>query len=589
MLTLGNPKLTYLVLPSAEAIQFYEESLPAPSQDSGPLRRSSRLQGVYVYSDFAMPLFDDDPVSRSQALSSPFAEQWIEAEIDELRSIQEMGVWTLVDFKPGMHVLGSKFVYKTKRNPDGTVQKHKVRLVAQGFGQKEGLDYQDVFATTVAWQSIRIVFWLATFYRLFLAKVDIKTFFLYGELQETIYMRQPPGYQQGNKVCKLLKSLYGLKKSMRCALETLTDALALQHLIPLATDPNVFFRKCSEGVLIVCAWVDDLLVVASTEALFDKFVSALKKSFKLTGEREPEDYLQMQVCRDVPNKRLKMHQGGYARKLLESFQMQNANPSRIPFVCDTLPVPSDVVPDEECRYMELVGSLIWMLRTRPDLQIYVNKLTRYMTRHNRDVYSTALKVLKYIRGTIDDGIVYDMSSSGDFEYGQGVVCSFEVDSNWGGSLHDSKSVTGWLLKLNDSVVGSQTKNQSRPAISSLEAEFNGLEFVCRELEWTCDFLAELKINVPKPVQVFQDNMGALALAKDPIMRPRTKYFRISQHYVRWCRMVGKVDFYHRAGRELVADMLTKPLGLVDFTRHRKVLMGPQDQEWPNRVEEEKEE
>ena len=249
---------------AAEAIQAYEESLPAPSQDSGQVRRSSRLQGVYVYSDFAMPLFHDDPVSRSQALSSPFVEQWIEAEIDELQSIQEMGVWTLVDLKPGMHVLGSKFVYKTKRNPDGTVQ----------------------------------------------------------------------------------------------------------------------------------------------------------------------------------------------------------------------------------------------------------------------------------------------------------------NSNWGGSLHDS--------------------NQSRPAISSLEAEFNGLEFVCRELEWTCDFLAELKINVPKPVQVFQDNMGALALAKDPIMRPRTKYFRISQHYVRWCRMVGKADFHNRAGSELVADMLTKPLGLADFTRHRKLLMGPQDQEWPNRVEEEEE-
>jgi hypothetical protein len=164
---------------AAEVIQAYEESLPAPSQDSGQVRRSSRLQGVYVYSDFAMPLFDDDPVSRSQALSSPFAEQWIEAEIDELQSIQEMGVWTLVDLKPGMHVLGSRFVYKTKRNPDGTVQKHKVRLVAQGFRQKEGLDYQDVFATTVAWQSIRIVLWLATFYRFFLAKVDIKTFFLY--------------------------------------------------------------------------------------------------------------------------------------------------------------------------------------------------------------------------------------------------------------------------------------------------------------------------------------------------------------------------------------------------------------------------
>ena len=442
-----------------------------------------------------------------------------------------------------------QFVYKTKRKPDGVIERFKVRLVAQGFKQKEGVDFNEVFATTVAWQSVRIILWLVVFYKMEMAKVDIKTFFLYGDLQEVIYMKQPPGYAQGDKVCRLSKSLYGLKQSMRCALETLSKALAKQNVLPLVTDPNVFFRRDQAGVVIVSAWVDDLLCCGTNKQLLDDFVDKLKESFQLTVEFEPSDYLQMQLQRSVDDKKFKMHQGGYVRRLLKNFKMENCNPQKLPMVQGVLPLPSEVSSvGKEVPYMELVGSLIWLLRTRLDLSVAVNVLTRYMSKYDEAVFQGALKVLKYLKGCPEDGIVYDLSSSRCYEYGQGVEVSFEVDSNWGGSSHDSKSTTGWLVKMNDTVVGSQTKNQTRPAVSTGEAELNGLEFVGKEVEWVGDFLKELEIEAPRPFKVWQDNAAALALTKDPVMRPRTKYFRIAQHYVRWLQVVGKAEYLHKAGK-----------------------------------------
>ena len=207
-----------------------------------------------------------------------------------------------------------------------------------------------------------------------MVKIDIKTFFLYGDLKETIYMKQPPGYTQGDKVCKLVKSLYGLKQSMRCALETLTKALRKQGVEPLVTDPNVFFRRNGEDVIIVCAWVDDLLCFFSSDKVKKGFIRVLEESFELTVEEEPTDYLQMEILRNRERKILKMHQGGYVRKLLTTYQMESCNPQKVPMVQGVLPLPKDLEPSQQKPYMELIGSLIWLLRTRVDLSVTVNLL-----------------------------------------------------------------------------------------------------------------------------------------------------------------------------------------------------------------------
>ena len=582
---------------SQERVSLEEKSVPSSSAP----RRSTRLNpasatvvldvarglsndtktvlqaGSTISQDAVLSLYQPDPQTRSQALASIHCDEWLAAEQDELKSIAEHCVWTLVDPEPHMNILGCRFVYKVKRQPDGTVEKFKVRLVAQGFKQKEGVDYAEIFATTAAFQAIRMVLWLATFYSMQFWKLDIKTFFLYGDLQEKIYMKQPPGYEVGNKVCALTKSLYGLKQSMRCALKALSDQLALQQIFPLMTDQNTFFRKDQDGVVILFAWVDDLGLCCSSEALAQKVVSSLEEKFQVTVDKNPSHYLQLEFSRDKNKRQMKVSQTSYITQLLCNHQMVDCNSLKIPFTAQNdLPSPKLVEKNDSVPYMELVGSLIWLLKTRPDLGIYVSILTRYMNRYDEHVFQYALRVLRYLAHTKDYGLVYDESSSPVCDYGKGVHLSFEVDSEWGGRTDDSKSTTGWIVKANNSSVYSGSLIQKRVATSTTEAESNGLEYICKEAQWYRDFLNELQIDVSYAFPTFQDNKGALTLTEDPKNRQRTKYFRISQHFIRSQRIFGKLEFLHRDGKLLDCDMLTKPLFFPDLSRCRDGLMGDQN-------------
>lgn len=525
-----------------------------------------------------MSVYAADPASRAEAMASDQKEEWLAAELDELKSIEEHGVWKLVDRTPDMNVLGSKFVYKLKRHPDGTIDKFKVRLVAQGFKQKQGVDYQQIFATTAAMQAIRMALWVAVFYKFEIWKLDIKTFFLYGDLEERIFMRQPQGYEVGNKVCELSKALYGLKQSMRCALKCLTDQLALQGIYPLKTDQNIFFRKDDQGVVIMSAWVDDVLLFASSVSVGNKVVEGLRHKFELSVDENPSDYLQLQFSRDKENRQSKLYQTGYIERLAENYNIGKGDGLKIPFTTtnDLLPL-KDMVLDQSVPFMELVGSLIWLLKTRPDVSIYISIIARYMSKYDRSVFAKAMRLLRYLYGTKDMGLVYDESGSIEHEYGKGVRIEFEVDSDFGGRLElGGKSTTGWICRANNSVVYSGCVIQKRVATSTTESESNGLEVVCKEGQWYRDFLNELEIDVKYAFPVAQDNKGALTLTEDPKNRPRTKYFRISQAYIRSQRVLGNLEFFKKDGKLLNCDMLNKLLYFPEFSRHRSGLLGNQN-------------
>lgn len=224
-----------------------------------------------------------DPNTRKQALASLQKEEWLEAERKELQSIYSHQVWDLVPRTLGMNVLGCRFVYKTKRNPDGSIYRYKVRLVAQGFKQREGIDFAETYASTVRMQSVRLVLWLANFYRMILWKVDIETFFLYGSMKEDVYMSQPSGYESGDAmVCKLNKSLYGTKQAMRYANEKLKSVLLSLGFSPLKSDGNVFFQTVGTEVILLCNFVDDILCACSSDKLMLQIYKGIQKSFRCT-------------------------------------------------------------------------------------------------------------------------------------------------------------------------------------------------------------------------------------------------------------------------------------------------------------------
>ena len=521
-----------------------------------------------------------DPQTRKEALDSPCVSEWLEAEREEMKSIYAHEVWELVDPKPGMNILGSKFVYKTKRNPDQSIERYKARLVAQGYRQREGVDYKETFASTVNLQSVRLVLWIINFYQLAMTKVDISTFFLYGKLLETIYMKQPPGYVNAKypkKVCKLSKSLYGTKQAPRCAASCLKKILLRLGLSPLLSDEHVYFMRKDKAVVIICVYVDDLLITSNIKIVLEKVVKDLGKHFKLKVEHDPAVYLSLQIERNKEQKYLKLHQQGYVDQLMKEFKVENCKSRPIPFATVDAPDPRLVEVDYSLNYQELLGKLIWTMKTRMDVLFHVSFLCRYMTRYNKTVYDLAMNLLKYLGSTSELGIVYKANPEDNFEYGQGLDLEFFVDSDWGGSVEDRKSTSGWLAKANGIPIYAQTKLQKRPALSTCEAEGNGVEIVGKEIEWYRGLFGELGIKIDKPTIVWQDNTSTIKLSKDPVHPGRTKYYRISQAYVRHLWNSKILELMYLKSSDHPCDMLNKLTSRPTFRRHLPALMGPQEE------------
>jgi hypothetical protein len=539
---------------------------------------SSKALENIVNSAMTVQLAGKDPQSRKEALEAPDSEQWLEGEAIELADIEKRGVWKLVERLPGMKVLKNRFVYKRKRHPDNTIYQRKVRLVVKGFSQVKGVDYEDTFASMITFQSIKVLFFLMTFYKMVFWKVDIRTFFLYGECLEDVYMEQPEGYCDLSKplwVCKLLKTLYGMKQAMRCANNKLRQVLSKMKIFPSASDDNVYLRQCDRGTVYLGAFVDDGCLICSSQELAQEIVNELQKDFEITVDKNPTTYLRFEIQRDVESRWFKIHQTQYTLQLLEMFQMSDCKPKLTPYSTQLLVPPRLITLDSSFRYQQLLGKLIWLSNTRPDIMNPVGILCRYMGRYNQDTWNAAKDVLRYLKGTVNFGIIFDVGCGIPPAIGEGVVLSAAVDANWGGRVDDSKSTSGLSIALNNICVHAKAKVQNRPALSTPESECNGVEAVLKEVEWYRGLLMELLIKLGEPTVVYQDNQTTIRLSEDCIAHQRTKYYRISQHYIRWCVANELAVLEYKSTDHMWCDVLTKEVSYPALTKHIPSIMGDQ--------------
>ena len=304
-------------------------------------------------SAFTVTLPDRDPQSRKEAMGSDDKEQWLEGESVELCDIQKRGVWKLVPRFAGMKVLKNRFVYKRKRHPDNTIYQRKVRLVVKGFAQVKGVDYEDTFASMITHQSIKVLFFLMTLNKMVFWKIDIRTFFLYGECLEDVYMEQPEGYADAkfpDHVCKLLKTLYGMKQAMRYANNKLRGVLAKQGILPTASDDNVYVKQSAQGIVYFGTFVDDGCLICSTDELAQEVADGLSGEFEITIDKHPTTYLRFEIERNVEQRWFRMHQTNYTLQVLETFKMSDCKPKLTPYSTQPLPPPRLTVLDESFQF-----------------------------------------------------------------------------------------------------------------------------------------------------------------------------------------------------------------------------------------------
>ena len=280
----------------------------------------------------------DEPKSVEEALSGKHSEQWREAMNSEYASLLKNGTWELVSPPEGTNIVGSRWVLKVKRDERGSVDRYKARLVAQGYSQTKGVDYDEVFSPVARNTSIRTLLALANSHDLEIHQMDVKTAFLNGSLDCDIYMSQPEGFVNPDRpghVCKLKKSIYGLKQSARCWNATLDQYLKSAGYRKSNADGCIYIKTVQEtngqiNFVILGVYVDDIVQVSNNTDLLKAEKAALCKKFEMVDQGDIRYLLGMLIKRDRKSKTLTISQQAYLEKIVKKFGMENSKPVSTP-------------------------------------------------------------------------------------------------------------------------------------------------------------------------------------------------------------------------------------------------------------------
>ena len=421
----------------------------------------------------------DVPKCYEEAITHEHSNEWKRAMDDEMFALGENNTYELVPLPPDRKAIQGRWVYAEKLMPCSSAKQFKARFVAKGCSQKADIDYHEIFSPTANMTSIRTLMQLAVDKKMGVHQMDVKSAYLNAPIDVEIYVQQPQGYEIKDKdgnplVWKLNKSLYGLKQSGRNWNNMLHDYLINQGFTQSLTDTCVYTKQNAE-LCIVLIWVDDIIIASTSDSCLKVVKEALKCKFKMKDLGKISHFLGIEFL--VDNDTISMSQGKYIERLLEKFQMHNCKPKLTPCDPNINKICSEPAePTDATLYREIVGSLIYaMTATRPDLCYVVTKLSQYMSNPNKNHMSMAKHVLRYLRGTTDQKLVFRIIETGEVNlYG---FC----DSDWANG-GDRRSITGYGFELtpNGPLISWKSKKQQTVALSTCEAEYMSLASAAQE-------------------------------------------------------------------------------------------------------------
>ncbi|PWA75384.1 ribonuclease H-like domain, Reverse transcriptase, RNA-dependent DNA polymerase [Artemisia annua] len=538
--------------------------------DHSPVRGLKDLAEIYENAQpvEAPSLFFTEEEPRNYKEAS-MDKKWIEAMEIELDSINKNNTWTLTTLPPNQKAIGLKWVYKTKRDAQGKIIKYKARLVAKGYVQEQGIDFDEVFAPVARIETVRLILALAAYHGWQVHHLDVKSAFLHGELKEEVYVTQPEGFiQQGNlgKVYKLTKALYGLRQAPRAWNVKLDKTLKSLDFKKCNLEQAVYTKRSKNSTLIVGVYVDDLIITGTPKKEIDLFKSQMENKFEMSDLGLLAYYLGIEVTQIGGEITIK--QTGYVNKILKETNMTDSNDTKIPLDPGTKLVKAeDGNPVDATYYRSLIGSLRYLLHTRPDLSYSVGLLSRFM-QEPKDHHLKAVKqVIRYIKGTKEHGIIYKKEG--------GCKITGYSDSSYGINTDQGKGTTGVVFYFGESPITWCTQKQPTVALSSCESEFMAATAAACQALWLKRLLSELTGLEEKRITLRVDNVSAIALVKNPVFHGRSKHIDIRYHFIRECVENGHINVEHVSGELQRADILTKALPRLKFTTMRQML-GVQD-------------
>ncbi|KAJ0480735.1 putative RNA-directed DNA polymerase [Helianthus annuus] len=492
-----------------------------------------------------------EPTSYHEASSD---DKWVEAMNNEMEALYRNNTWVLVDLPKGRKPIGCKWVYKIKYKASGEVERYKARLVAKGFNQREGIDFGETFSPVVKMVTVRVVLKLAVNNNWPLYQMDINNAFLYGTLYEDVYMTQPQGYSSNdNKVCKLVKSLYGLKQAPRQWNERLTNVLTSMGFVQSVCDYSLFVMSRQSVIIILLVYVDDIVITGNDKSEIEKVKISLQENFKIKDLGMLRYFLGIEVLYSADC--VCLSQRKYCLELLNEFGLLGCKPVTTPieqsFLVTSKCDKNTTVLENVNGFQRIVGKLLYLSLTRPDISYTVQFLSQFMHSPCKSHLEIALRLLRYLKLSPGKGISFKRSSD--------LKISGFVDSDWGKCLKTRKSVTGFGIFVGGTLVSWKSKKQSVVSRSTAEAEYRAMCSATCEIMWIRNVLSELKVVCQLPVKLYCDSKSAISISQNPVFHERTKHFELDLHFLREKIAAGIIDPEKISTDLQVADVFTKGL------------------------------
>ncbi|GJW97066.1 putative ribonuclease H-like domain-containing protein [Tanacetum coccineum] len=439
---------------------------------------------------FACFLSQHEPKKISEALED---ESWVDAMQEELLQFEIQKVWVLVDLPYGKKAIGTKWVYRNKKDERGVVVRNKARLVAQGHRQEEGIDYDEVFAPVARLEAIRIFLAFASYMGFVVYQMDVKSAFLYGKIDEEVYVSQPPGFldpKYPQKVYKVVKALYGLHQAPRAWYATLSTFLLKNGYRRGTIDKTLFLKKDKHDIILVQVYVDDIIFGSTKKSWCDEFEALMKSRFQMSSMGELTFFLGLQVKQKPDG--IFISQDKYVAEILKKFDFANVKTASTP-----IETQKPLVKDEEASDVDVTPK----------------------TSH----LSAVKRIFMYLKGKPKLGLWYPRVSSFDLE-------SYS-NSDYAGANLDRKSTTGGCQFLGRRLISWQCKKQTIVATSTTEVEYVAAASCCGQVLWIQNQMFDYGFNFMN-TKIYIDNESTICIVKNPVYHSKTKHIAIRHHFIR---------------------------------------------------------
>ncbi|GJU65736.1 retrovirus-related pol polyprotein from transposon TNT 1-94 [Tanacetum coccineum] len=481
-----------------------------------------------------------EPKNVNEALGD---KSWIVAMQEELNQFIANDVWELVPQPRNMTIIGTKWVFRNKLDENGVVSRNKARLVAQGYNQQEGIDYDETYAPVARLESIRILLAYACALDFKLFQMDVKSAFLNGFINDEVYVAQPSGFinfEEPDHVYKLKKTLYGLKQAPKAWYDKL-KAFLIKHEYKMGmVDNTLFTKKKSSNLIIVQIYVDDIIFGSTCQDMCDEFAKIMHDEFEMSMMGELNFFLGLQIKQMEDG--IFFNQSKYIKEMLKKFGLEDSKPMKTPMSSDT-----KLTKDEECesvdstKYRGMIGSSLYLTASRPDIMFSVCLCALFQEAPKTCHLEAVKRIFRYIKGTTQLGLWYPKGT--DIE----TVLYADSDCTFVGFC-----LTSWF-----------SKKQTALAISTTKAEYISAGKACQQELWMKQALIYYDVRLDD-VPIMCDKKGAIDLSKNPVQHSRTKHIEIRHHFLRDNVQKGHISIEKVSSVDNIADIFTKPLKHESF-------------------------